>query len=402
MRASLSNGDGEDLGTGSDLYAPTPYEVAAGWLHGQVRAAVVSGPHEGEPAAILRDALCEYILAGPCLVPFSGGRDSSLVLAVACSVAREAGVELPTALTFRYPGQPQADETRWQEMVMAHLAELGLRPSWRIRDVTDELDVVGPLITPLLLESGHPLWPPALGAPIAVAQEAAGATVLSGEHGDAVLAFRRATLLMGAVRRRGRGLHRPEWEAVAQAALPRSVLAVNTRLAGWAPPWLTPRGRARWKRLAATDALCDPLRWDRSIRRATSGRSVVVANASIERLSLRWGSHVVTPLADARVIGALARHGGRRGLAHRGALTRLLGGDLLPDELYGRRTKATFTASRFHRHTEATVKRWSGEGADPQWVDVPALKAAWSAGDLHPQMAGLVQAAWLTRQGGGQ
>lgn len=391
--------DRQSVSEALDCYVPTAFEVACGWLHGELGDAVVTSRSDRSPAEALRDAVRSDLLTGTCLVPFSGGRDSSLVLAVACDVARQAGVDLPTAFTFRHPGQPEADETAWQELVMAHLAELGLRPAWQIRDVTVELDVVGPLVAPLLSKSGHPLWPPNLGAVIALAQTLPGGTVLSGEHGDTVLGLRRATLLAGTARRRGKGLSLTDWRAVADAALPRGVRAAWTRLGGWAPPWLTPVAQRRWRGLAARDTVQDPLRWDRSIRRATATRAAVTGMATIDSVSRTWGTRFASPLGDHEVIGALAGQGGWPGLASRGAMTRLLGGHLLPERLYSRHTKANFTASRFHDHTRATIAGWSGAGVDHQWVDVPALRAAWSVEQVHPQMGGLVQAAWLAQQG---
>lgn len=384
-----------------DLYAPSAFEVSSGWLHGFVGEAVRERTHESAAEA-LRSVLRDQVLSGPCVVPFSGGRDSSLILAVACSVAREADAELPTALTFRYPAHPDADEDAWQEMVVDHLARLGLRPSWRIRTIADELDVVGPLMGPLLEESGHSLWPPSVASTVAVAQEAAGATVLSGEYGDGVLGLRRATFLQHAVKRRGRNLSAADWQAIALAAVPRSAYALGVRARGWAPSWLTLEGRRRWRQVAAIDARGEPLRWDRSISRSVSSRAGVLGAATFRQLSGRWGARFVAPLADPRVVGALAREGGGRGLGSRTVMTRKLAGGILPEELCARGTKADFSESRFHRHTRAVIGSWHGAGADTRWVDIAALRAAWTSGAVHPLTAGLIQAAWLAEHGIGE
>jgi len=79
------------------------------------------------------------------VVAFSGGRDSSLLLAVAADLAAREGLEPPIALTFRYPGDPAADESSWQEFVVAHLRAAHLPFEWVCRDITTELDVIGPL-----------------------------------------------------------------------------------------------------------------------------------------------------------------------------------------------------------------------------------------------------------------
>jgi asparagine synthase (glutamine-hydrolysing) len=137
------------------LYRPSPFETAAGWLYGLDRGAVVSTECHEHPRIVLRDLLRRELLAGPCVVPFSGGRDSSMLLAVACDVAREAGLDQPTALTLVYPGHREADETTWQRQVLAHLRGRGLQPAWSQVRVDDEADVVGPLVAPLLHERRH-------------------------------------------------------------------------------------------------------------------------------------------------------------------------------------------------------------------------------------------------------
>jgi hypothetical protein len=43
--------------------------------------------------------------------------------------------------------------------------------------------------------------------------------------------------------------------------------------------------------------------------------------------------------------------------------------------------------------------RWSGEGADREWVDVEELRGQWRAGVFDAGTAGLLQAGWLAREG---
>ena len=57
----------------------------------------------------------------PCFVAFSGGRDSSTVLAVADRLATREGLPRPVALTARFPEAPAADESEWQELTTSWL-----------------------------------------------------------------------------------------------------------------------------------------------------------------------------------------------------------------------------------------------------------------------------------------
>ena len=71
------------------------------------RAAAAAAAALPETAATPRAAFEAAILPGlrrsPCLVSFSGGRDSSAVLATATAVARREGLPLPVPITHRFP-----------------------------------------------------------------------------------------------------------------------------------------------------------------------------------------------------------------------------------------------------------------------------------------------------------
>lgn len=382
-----------------DWYRPSAFEVAAGWVDGLDRSTVVRSEGREAPAATLRHVLREELLRGPCIVPFSGGRDSSLVLAVACDVAREAGTELPTALTFRYPELPEAEESSWQDLVMEHLAGLGMRPDWRIRKITDEFDVVGPLVAPLLAQHRHVLWPQNIASAVAVAREASGATILSGEHGDEVLGLRRAALLAAAVRRRGRGLNHADLRALGWAATPGAGRATAVRLGGATLPWLNAAGRRRWRRMRARDELAQPLRWDRAVRRSVAGRGARLGMATIRAVSAEAGSREVAVLGDERFIASFASAGGATGIPGRGAALRLLAADLLPETLIRRSSKASFNGSRFHRYSRELMRHAHALDEAERWVDPEGLRQAWAADIVHAGTAGLVQAAWLEQHG---
>src|SRR5690242_21596158 len=87
----------------------------------------------------LKDAVREAVLSGPTFVSFSGGRDSSAVLAAATSVARREGLSLPIPVTIRASEAPESDESDWQETVVRHLGV----ENWIKVEIDDELDAVG-------------------------------------------------------------------------------------------------------------------------------------------------------------------------------------------------------------------------------------------------------------------
>ena len=98
----------------------TPLEIAAG--------APLPDRMRGRPAATRltpAEALGAAVLAAvrrtPCVVSFSGGRDSSLVLSAAVAAARREGLRLPVPLTVRVRGDADAEERGWQELVVRRL-----------------------------------------------------------------------------------------------------------------------------------------------------------------------------------------------------------------------------------------------------------------------------------------
>ena len=87
-------------------------------LPGPLEPLPPSGP---TPRTVLEEILVEELSARPCMVSFSGGRDSSALLAVALEVARQHGLPEPVAFTLRYPGDTDAEESAWQQLVIDYL-----------------------------------------------------------------------------------------------------------------------------------------------------------------------------------------------------------------------------------------------------------------------------------------
>ena len=134
------------------------------------------------PRAALELVVRRALQRPPCGVAFSGGRDSSLVLAVATHVARRDGLPDPVPITRIFPGIAEADEQEFQEAVVRHL---GLH-DWHRVVFEDELDVVGPIAARHLLAHGV-VWPPNIATDVPLVDAVPGGSVLDGEGGDDVL-----------------------------------------------------------------------------------------------------------------------------------------------------------------------------------------------------------------------
>ncbi len=63
----------------------------------------------------------EAMQRGPLWVAFSGGRDSSSLIAIAAHVARRDGFDLPVPVTMTFPHMPESHEEDWQRTVLGHL-----------------------------------------------------------------------------------------------------------------------------------------------------------------------------------------------------------------------------------------------------------------------------------------
>ena len=170
---------------GQEEASPGPYrldglELASGLVIGHDSGPALAVTEMGpSPRQALEDALEKSLRRPPCVVQFSGGRDSSAVLALASLVARRSDLPLPIPVTLVFPGMAETDEGEWQELVIRHL---GL-PDWQRLFLTDEMDLVGPFAANLLLEFG-PTYPSNGHFIAPVLEVASGGTLLTGVGGD--------------------------------------------------------------------------------------------------------------------------------------------------------------------------------------------------------------------------
>ena len=373
-------------------------ELASGIVLGLDTA---SAPLPGIPRALtprvaLEQAVLPALERPPCLVSFSGGRDSSAVLAAAVAAARRKGLPPPIPATNRFPGEPLSDETKWQERVVQHL---GLA-DWERLEHETELDCIGPVAQRLLREHGL-LWPFNSHFHDPLLALAAGGSLLTGIGGDELLgtaALDRVTALLALrVRPERRDLLRIGYGLAPRAAR-RSVL----RRRGLQPfPWLRPAAQQefleRWVRAAAAE----PLRWGARLRNVGARRYLQVGVRSLDVLAGDHDVRIAHPLTNAQLVAALARLPWRGRFRDRNEAMRLVVGEALPEDVLARRSKASFDGAFWNAPSRAFASAWDGSGVDPEVVDVDALRREWRAEHPPAQSFLLLQAAWLNSHGRG-
>jgi asparagine synthase (glutamine-hydrolysing) len=369
-------------------------ELASGLVLEPERApAAPALPPSGDtPRAALERAVLPALLRPPCVVSFSGGRDSSAVLAVAAHVARREGLAPPVPVTNRFVRPPRADESAWQEAVVAHL---GLQ-DWTRLDHGDELDCVGPVATAMLRRHGL-LWPCNAHFHVPLLEQARGGSLLTGIGGDEALSPSPLARPADVLRRRVRPEPRDAL-LLAYAAAPRALrLRAQARRIGAPCSWLRPPARRALVHALAAEAAAEPLRWSGRYRSLASSRTVAIGLASLAALARDGDTLIAHPLFGRGVLAALGSLPPRRRFATREAATTALVGDLLPPRLALRRDKTGFDDVFWGGHSRAFAARWTGAGVDATLVDHDALRAEWTRPAPDPRSFLLLQAAWLAQ-----
>ena len=341
-----------------------------------------------------RTALERTILPGllrpPCLVSFSGGRDSAAVLAVATSLARKEGLPLPIPATNTFPRVPATNEAAWQEQLVRRL-EL---PDWIRVEHDDELDLIGPYAR-RVMEAHGLVWPANVHFHLPLLERAMGGSMLTGFGGDELYGAARwlhaEAVLARAVRPRPRDVL-----CVGLALAPHSVRRAVIRRRGMLElPWLKPRARALATALLVRETSEEPRRLHERMSWWLQARYLRVARNSLDLIAKDQAVQLVHPLLSTRFWCAVADEAGPLGFTSRAEGVRRLFGDVLPSEVIERRLKANFDGAFFTERALAFGRRWRGFGVPEQWVDPVVLARHWSGDRLSAQSGTLLQAAWL-------
>ena len=372
----------------------TALEIASGIVGGELLAPE-RPPRARTPLAALEAAVTEALAHSPCLVSFSGGFDSTVVLAAAARVARQTGLPLPIPITWRFPAAPRSDETAWQERVVG---ELGL-PDWERIHGGEELDLTGPWAMRALRRHGL-LYPTNAFLHLPLLTRAAGGVLLTGVGGDQLLGgWRWRNLADARARRRRPGLR--DLGRAALAGAPGRARGRHERGRVLRSPWLTPEAERTVRALRARECAGEPSRWDQRTVWQARRRDLWLGLQSLQLLADDAGAKVASPLVDSRFVAAVASAGGRDGFGGRTATLTSLLGDVLPAGLRERRTKALFTEVLWTGRARALARQWDGSGIDERIVDREALRLLWRSERPPNRTALLLQQVALHAESGG-
>jgi hypothetical protein len=321
--------------------------------------------------AVLEAAVLRALQHAPCAVAFSGGRDSSAVLALALHVARREGLPPPIALTRRFAGR-DADESAWQERVIRHVGPV----EWqRTESGPDDADLVGPSARLVAARHGV-LFPANAYLLVPLLEASSGGALLTGVGGDEVLDSPAADLLqLLALRRAPR--RRELRDLTRVLAGRRASLTVGAPLDG--RTWLQP---SAWEEAIARTRAAEasyPLLWNRALRRWPSDRYHRALSSTLALLAADHKVVLVNPFLEPTSLVALAAEGGFAGFRSRAKALQRLVGDLLPEAVMTRTSKATFGQPLFGVHFRAFCDRWAGDGVDLELVDAERLRVAWDS-----------------------
>jgi len=342
------------------------------------------------PLAALERELRAALQRPPCLVSFSGGGDSSVVLAAAAALARREGLAAPIPATIVFPAAPATDETAWQEQVLTHLGLV----DWLRIEYADELDLIGPYAQRVLRRHGL-LWPCNVHMHLPLLDAARGGSLITGIGGDelfeAARMLRASAILGGAERLSPRDMLTLGL-AFAPTPVRRRVIAHREPVTS---EWLRPRARRIVAAESAAQGAAQPRRLHERLAWWQSLRYRAVALAALELTARDTDVLMAHPLFSPGFWAAVAAAGSPHGFPGRTVGMRRLFGNLVPDEVLARRSKAHFDEAIWGARSRAFAVVWDGAGVPEEWVDTDALARHWRGQHPSAQSFVLLQAAWL-------
>ena len=374
-----------------------PLEVATGIVFGRdARRPSFDRSSSLTPTDALERGLVAALNRVPCIVGFSGGRDSSALLALACRVARREGLPEPIPATLRFPEAPNTEESSWQEQVVRWLG----CADWARLEFTDELDLVGPVARRVMASEGLP-YPYNLHLLVPLLEAARGGSLITGMGGDqALLSAGRA---LDVLARRARPVRR-DTVRIAAAAAPRALRRIALRgRVGLHFPWMSGAGNDALARGWRGEEARQPLRWNARLHEMWRSRFMQLSVERIASLARHTDTLAVHPFVDPAFLAALAAEGGATGFRHRSAAMAALFADHLPERVVNRSTKASFNEVLWNRHAQWFADELTEDRLAPilrtlevvELVDAAALSLHWQEPAPLANSFLLFQACWL-------
>lgn len=373
----------------------TALEIASATIFGRVE---ISFPDEDipDPIVALERVLLSALERQPCCITFSGGRDSSLLLALAVRLARRECLPEPIVLTARFPSSELSGENEWQELVIDHV---GVH-NWELVEPGHTIELIGDMALDIRRRHGV-LYPPNTHFFVPLLPYAKGGALITGQAGDDLLLGWQARPVADLLARRRRP-HASDIRPLVRTALPRSLarpLAGRRSRAG-VLPWLRPEVAMRLAHAQTRERIDQPRSWDAWVRWRASWRGRALSRENEAMLASDADVEMVHPFQDQGVIASLAQTGGRLGFGDRTATMRALFGELLPDRALARPTKAYFDEVFWGPQSREFVRTWDGEIGDPEidrLIDHDAVRGNWSQERPDFRSSLLLQAARLAR-----
>ena len=335
----------------------------------------------------------EILARGPTYVAFSGGRDSSALLATTTVAARRHGLPDPIPITLRFTDVPSTAEESWQQAVVDRL---GLS-RWDVIEIAEELDLLGEIARTALLAHGL-MWPPNAAFLVPMLERARGATLVTGIDGDGMFGGWRWHRAQAVLHRRVRPIPRDAARVALAVAPPAARRVLMPALAlSRATPWLRPGAQAELDARVRRDAAAEPRRWPGRLALQRRARWIHFATQAYDTLAVPRQVAIANPILDGRFLSALACAGGPAGFGDRNAVMRAVFGQILPETVLSRRSKAEFGAAIWRTQARAFADQWDGTGVDTERVDPVRLRQAWDA--PSPLYGSILQLhiAWLAQ-----
>jgi asparagine synthase (glutamine-hydrolysing) len=347
-------------------------------------------PRLGREASLdeaLSNVIEPALASGRCFVAFSGGRESSWLLAVATAAARSRGFPDPVPLTFRFPESTPARSHENQERVVSHLG-LG---DWEHIHIDDDFEMLGSYARRALLGAGI-LFPSTLFVFLPMLDRTDGGWLLAGGGLADFFLYWRWAGLADVLARRRRPRKRDLRDLIELGARRSRTLPDSRRATTM--PWLRERAAQEFDELARRRARHVPLGFESAIREQRTHRCHLGTERSLIALGESVGAHLMMPFRDDRFMAAFASAGGRRGFGNRMSTMERGVGHLLPPELRRRSDGRHPRQPYFGNASSEFVERWSGLGLDADVVNPDQLRATWASGVFPWQATALFQLAF--------